>query len=455
MHDEGPGSASWSPFFDNPARVVLLGFAAAILLGTAVLMLPLATEPGFSTDWLTALFTATSAVCVTGLVTVDTATHWSAFGEATILVLIQAGGLGLMTLASLMVLLIGRRLGVRATMLTAAESRTLASTDVRRVVLGILRITLVVEAATAAVLTGRFLVAYNESPGTALWDGVFHSVSAFNNAGFGLRPDSLVTYATDVWITVPVMVAVVIGGLGFPVLWEVGRNLRGRGPRRWSIHTAITLWTSAVLLVLGTVLITSLEWGNPETLGALDPGGRLLAGAFHSVVARTAGFNSVPIDQLSPEGLLTLDALMFVGGGSAGTAGGIKVTTFALLGFVIWAELRGEPTVHVLRRRLPQDVQRQALTVALLALAAVVGSTALLLELGSHTLDEVLFEAISAFATVGLSTGITAELAPAAQLVLVALMFLGRLGPLTLGTALALRSRPRRYDFPEERAIVG
>ncbi len=452
---EGGTSSTLSSLLLNPARAVLLGFAALIAIGTLVLMTPLASADGTWTDWVTALFTATSAACVTGLVTVDTGTYWSGFGQGVILTLIQAGGLGVMTLGSLLILLIGRRLGVQATMLTAAESRTLGPTEVRRVVLGILGITVLIEGVTAIVLTARFALGYGESAGAALWDGVFHSISAFNNAGFGLRADSLVAYATDPWITVPVMVAVITGGIGFPVLWEVRHNLRRGTARRWSIHTVITLWVSGALLALGTLFICLIEWNNPLTLGPLASADRLLVGAFHSVVARTAGFNSIDIGSMNPEGLLTLDVLMFIGGGSAGTAGGVKVTTFALLGFVIWAELRGEPTVHVLRRRLPQDVQRQALTIALLAVAAVISSTAVLLELSAHTLDEVFFEATSAFATVGLSTGITADLPDLAHLILVSLMFFGRLGPLTLGAALALRTRPRRYDYPEERAIVG
>ena len=452
---EDAGPVGWHSFFENPARAVLVGFAGLITVGTLVLVTPLASADGSPTNWVTALFTATSAACVTGLVTVDTGTHWSPFGQTVILVLIQAGGLGVMTLGSLMILLIGRRLGVRATMLTAAESRSLGPEDVRVVVVGILRMTLLIEAVTAALLTARFVIGYGEPLGAALWDGVFHSVSAFNNAGFALRSDSLVAYAADPWVVGPVMVAVVLGGIGFPVMWEVTRNWRRRTRRPWSIHALITLWTTAALLVLGAVVLVANEWGNPRTLGALDPVGRVLAGSFHSVMARTAGFNSVDIGAMNPESLLFLDVLMFIGGGSAGTAGGVKVTTFALLGFVIYSELRGEPSVHVLRRRLAPDVQRQALTVALLSVAAVITATGLLLALGEDSLDQVLFEVVSAFATVGLSTGITADLPAASQLVLVVLMFFGRLGPLTLGTALALRGRPRRFEYPEERAIVG
>lgn len=442
-----------SRFEDNPALAVMLAFAAVIAVGTILLLTPVATASGVGVSFLTALFTATSATCVTGLATVDTATHWSVFGETTILVLIQVGGLGVMTLASLMVLLIGRRLRVRASQFAAAESRAIKAADVRRVVLGIVRIALVMEVSVAVMLTARFSIGYHETFDDAFYSGVFHSVSAFNNAGFALQSDNLVRYAADPWVCVPIMLSVVIGGLGFPVLWELIR--RWRRPRTWSIHTVITLWVSGALLVIGAVLITGAEWTNPGTLGGLDPPARILAGAFQSVTARTAGFNTVDIGNMRPEGLLTLDGLMFVGGGSAGTAGGIKVTTFALLGFVIWAELRGEPSVHVVRRRLPGDVQRQALTVALLAVGLVAGGTALLLALTSHTLDEALFEAISAFSTVGLTTGITPDLPPAAQLLLVLLMYFGRLGPVTLGTALALRRRPRRYDYPEERALVG
>lgn len=439
-------------FVANPARAVMIGFALVIALGTLALMTPLASTGGSGTRFLTALFTATSATCVTGLTVVPTG-HWTVAGETAILVMIQVGGLGVMTLASLLVLLIGRRLGMRASMLAAAESRTLAVEDVRRVVLGIVVIAATIESVVAAILTARFWLHYGEPFGQALYSGVFHSISAFNNAGFALEDNSLIDYASDVWICVPVMVAVVVGGLGFPVLWELRRHWRR--PRDWSLHTAMTIWVSGILLLLGSVLVTLVEWNNPRTLGALHPAARVLAGSFHAVSARTAGFNTVDIGSMRPEGLLTLDGLMFVGGGSAGTAGGIKVTTFALLGFVMWAELRGEPTVHVVRRRLPSDVQRQALTVALLAVGVVAGGTMALLAVTTHTLDEALFETISAFGTVGLSTGMTPDVPPIGQVVIILLMYFGRLGPITLGAGLALRNRARRYDFPEERALVG
>jgi len=279
-------------------------------------------------------------------------------------------------------------------------------------------------------------------------------VSAFNNAGFALYVDNLVSFATDPWIIAPITVAVIVGGLGFPVLFEVGRRLRRR-QRRWSLHARLTLLTYAVLLAVGVVAITAIEWANPGTLGPMGLGDKLLVGAFHGITPRTAGFNTLDVAQLRPASLLVNDVLMFIGGGSAGTAGGIKVTTFVLLAFVILTEIRGETSVHVLDRRVSAGVQRQALTVALLGVGAVVTGTLVLLLTSSHDLDVALFETVSAFGTVGLSTGITATLSVAAQLTLVVLMLIGRLGPVTLATALALRDRPRHYERPEERPIIG
>ncbi|MEV1118297.1 potassium transporter TrkG [Actinosynnema sp. NPDC049800] len=438
----------------HPARTVVFGFGAAVLLGTVLLALPVAAESGSSAGVVTAVFTATSAVCVTGLVVVDTATHWSTFGEVVVLGLIQAGGLGIMTLATLLGMLVARRLGLRMQLTAQAETKAGGLGEVRGVVRRVIAVSLAVEAVTAVVLTLRFATGYGMPWGRAVYEGVFHGVSAFNNAGFALYATSMTPYATDPWITVPVMLAIITGGLGFPVLFELGRRLRGT-LRRWTLHARITLLTYAALLVFGVVAITAIEWSNPATLGPLSVPGKLLVGAFHGVNPRTAGFNSLDVAQMSPASLLVTDLLMFIGGGSAGTAGGIKVTTFALLAFVIAAEIRGEPSVHVLGRRLSAEVQRQALTVALLGVGAVAASTFALLLITGFPLDAVLFETISAFGTVGLSTGITAAIPPAGQVLLVVLMFIGRLGPITLAAALALRERARRYELPEERPVVG
>ncbi|MBG6089233.1 TrkH family potassium uptake protein [Actinomadura viridis] len=440
--------------FQHPAQVVVSGFLLAIVIGTGLLSLPATTESGERPRFSDALFTATSAVCVTGLASVDTGTHWSVFGHVVIAVLVQVGGLGIMTLATLFAVVVSGRVGLRARLAVAAETKTLRVADVRRLVRNVVIFSLVCEAVAAAVLTARFAVAYEQPLARALYWGLFHAVSAFNNAGFALWPDSLTRFAADPWITLTAAAAVIVGGLGFPVVFELARGWRR--PRTWSVLTRLTLMVTAVLLGAGTVIMTFSEWDNPRTLGALPDGrARLLAGFFAAVMPRSGGFNSVDVGQMRPETWLVTDVLMFIGGGSAGTAGGIKVTTFGLLAFVIWAELRGEARVNVGHRRVPEGTQRQAVAIALMAVGLVVAGTFVLLVMTEHTLDRVLFEVISAFATVGLSTGITADLPPAAHVIMVVLMFVGRIGPLTLGTALALRERTRRYELPEERPIVG
>ena len=325
--------------------------------------------------------------------------------------------------------------------------------DVREVVIGVARTSLVVELAVAVVLALRFWAAYDVSPGRAAYLGVFHSVSAFNNAGFALWPDSLVRFATDPWICLPIAASVIVGGIGFPVILELRKRLRT--PRAWSMHTKMTLWATAVLLVLGTLVITANEWRNPATLGQLDTPGRLLAGFFQAVMPRTAGFNSVDTGAMLEGSLLVTVVLMFIGGGSAGTAGGIKVTTFVLLLLVIWAEVRGERDVQAFDRRIGERVVRQALTIALLSVGLVTAATVVLVEITRMSTHLVLFEVVSAFGTVGLSTGITADVGTAGHLVLAVLMFVGRLGPITLVSALALRERQRLYHHPEGRPLIG
>ncbi|WP_081512429.1 TrkH family potassium uptake protein [Nocardia donostiensis] len=444
----------------HPARLVVLGFGVAAAAGTVLLMLPVSTESRNITDAVTALFTAVSAVCVTGLIVVDTESHWSLFGELVILGLIQVGGLGIMTSASLLGLLVARRMGLRMQLVAQTETKTVRLGESRRVVTGVIRMSLLVEAVVALALIGRFMIGYGETGWRGVYLGVFHSVSAYNSAGFMLFRDNLVGYATDPWIIVPITAAFVIGGLGFPVVFEVARSVRRcrareASPRRWSLHTKITLITYIALAVFGMVAVTAFEWSNPATLGPFGGLEKLLVGGFHGLSPRTSGFNTVDVGAMHSSTLLINDMLMFIGGGSAGTAGGIKVTTFALLAFVIIAEVRGEPTVHVMGRRLAVAVQRQAVTVALLGIGAVVTGTITLLSITGMDLDVVLFEVVSAFGTVGLSTGITADIPDAGLIVLTCLMFIGRIGPITLATALALRDRGRRYELPEERPIVG
>lgn len=441
------------PTLQHPARLVPLAFFLAIALGTGLLMLPAARAGEGGAPFLTALFTATSAVSVTGLIVVDTPTYWSGLGQGVILALFQVGGLGIMSGATLLGLLVARRLRLSTRLVVQAETRSLGLGDVVGVLRLVFLITIGVELVTAAVLVLRFRFAYGELWAEAVWHGLFMGVAAFTNSGFSSYSDSLVGFAADPLVLGPIMAAVVLGGVGFPVLHDMRRNPRRAA--KWSLHTKITLLGTGLLLLGGTAAVLAYEWGNPATLGPLGPAGKLLGAAFHSAMTRSGGFNALDIGQMRPETLTVSYILMMIGGGSASTAGGIKVTTFFVLGYVVWAEIRGEPDVTAFGRRISREVQRQALTVALLAVGFVGTATLVLLTVSDLALDEALFETVSAFATVGLSTGVTADLPPAGQAVLVALMFLGRVGTITVATGLALRNRQRLYRYPEERPIVG
>ncbi|WP_196834039.1 TrkH family potassium uptake protein [Mycetocola sp. CAN_C7] len=433
--------------------MVALGFAAAIAVGTGLLMLPIAKVGPGGASLLEALFTATSSVCVTGLILVDTPVYWTAFGHVVILALIQIGGFGIMTFASVIGLAVIRRMSLRSRITAAAEVKSLGLVDVKGLVLGVVRISLVVEAVVAVLLTAQFMIGYGESFGRALWLGVFHSVSSFNNAGFALFSDSLMSYADDPFICLPIAAAIILGGLGFPVIMQLRKHLRS--PLKWSMNTRLVVWGTVVLLLGGTVYITALEWNNPGTLGPMDWPAKILAGFFQSVQTRTAGFNSIDTAAMHSASWLGMDMLMFIGGGPAGTAGGVKVTTFAVLYFILLTEIRGDGAVNIFGKRLSRAVHRQAITVVLLSVAVVMAATVFLMLITDFDLDQLLFEVISAFATVGMSTGITSGLPPAGQLMLVFLMFVGRLGPITFASAIALRERPVLYELPKERPIIG
>lgn len=436
----------------RPIQLVIGGFAGGIAVGTVLLLLPIAST-GAETTLVQALFTSVSAICVTGLIVVDTPVHWSAFGQAVILLLIQVGGFGVMTIASLLALIVSRQLGLESRFIAAVSTRTVRLGDVGHVLRSLVRTTVVIEAAVALLLSLRWIVGYGVPIQEALWLGIFHSVSAFNNAGFALFSDNMMAYVADPWISLPVAFSLIVGGLGFPVVFELYRH--HRTPWRWTLQARATVGMTLSLIAAGTLFVLLAEWGNPGTLGPLSVPGKMLAAFFQGVVPRTAGFNSLDIAQMNTGTWFGLDILMFIGGGSAGTAGGIKVTTVAVLGYAIWSELRGDRDVNAHRWRLSTNVIREALTVATLSLSLVVVATGILAMTSPFTLDAVLFEVVSAFATVGLSTGITADLAVPHQLVLVVLMFVGRLGPITLGTSLALRSRSREYRNPETTMIIG
>jgi trk/ktr system potassium uptake protein len=437
----------------HPAQRVAAAFVVGILLGTLLLLLPHARAGPGGAPLHVATFTATSAVCVTGLTVVDTATYWSTLGQVIILLLVQVGGLGFMVLASLLALALSRRLGLRQRLLAQTEINVVELGETRRVLLGVAAFSLLFEVLAAAVLTGRLWLGYGEPFGRAAWYGLFHSVSAFNNAGFALYSDNLVGFVDDGWVSLTVTLAVIAGGLGFPVLIELIRE--PASPGRWSVHTKLTLTMTWVLLAAGTLAILGFEWSNPATFGPLDVPGKLLAGFFQGANPRSAGFNTVDYAEMGETSWLVTEVLMFIGAGSAGTTGGIRVTTFAVLVLMVAAEARGRSTVNAFRRRIPQAAQRQALAVTLIGLGAVVAATLAITAQSGLPLSRTTFEAFSAFGSAGLTTGITPQLPLSSQNILILLMFLGRIGPITLATALALREREPRYRYPEERPIIG
>ena len=425
----------------------------AIVLGTFLLMLPLAHGGTHPASWLVSFFTAVSAVCVTGLVVVDTGTYWSTFGQSVILILFQIGGFGMMTAATLMGLMVNRSLRLRTRLFTQVETHSLGLGDVTNVAKLVLQVTLACELIVTVFLSLRMHFTYDMPWREAVWSGLFHAVSAFNNAGFSIYADSLMRFASDAFILLPIMMAIIIGGIGFPVLQDL--RVKAKDPRHWSLHTKLTLTGTGLLLIIGFAAVLFFEWSNPETLAPMSMGDKILSSAFASVSSRTAGFNSIDIGAMTSESWALHYFLMFIGGGSAGTAGGIKVGTAGILALLVIAELKGHSDSEAFGRRVGQSAQRQAITVFVLGSALVVIGTLVILRSTDLPTDKVIFEVISAFGTVGLSTGITADLPASAQLVLTALMYFGRVGTITLATSLILGERRMPYRFPEEHPIVG
>ncbi len=437
-------------FAKNPARLVPLAFLAVILLGTLVLMLPIARAGSGSAPFMTALFVATSAVGVTGLSTVDTATYWSGFGQGTIYLLFHLGGFGIMSAATLLGMVVSRRIGLGRQLIVQAEARGIAPGDVRSVLKFVLFTALVVETLAVIVLTWR-MMARGEPFAEALWHAAFHAGAAFTNAGFSNYTEGYSLYASDILAQIPIIAAVIIGGLGLPVLHDLRRGRRAR----WSLHTKLTLWGSAVLTLLGTLALLIFESSNPGTFGDMSLWEKALNALFFSVNTRSCGLNSVNMGAITEESMMLSYALMLIGAGSAGTGGGIKVTTVMILILAVWSELRGEPDTTAFGRRISPSILREAMTVTTLAAGVLMLATMALRVVTDLPLNALIFEAISAFGNVGLSMGITADLPVAGQWIIILLMYMGRVGIVTVATGLALRPRRADFRYPEERPIVG
>ncbi len=451
----------------HPTRLIAIAFTFVILLGSVLLVTPWANKNGKSLDFLDALFTAVSAVTVTGLATVDTETNWTMFGHVVIAVLMQIGAFGIVGFGALVVFLIEGRLSLKGKLTATNEYSTGTAPDVRTLLRRIAQFMLGFQAVLFVILFTRFVSEYGYSFNKALGHGLFHAIASFNNAGFSLYSDSMMRFAQDPWVIIPVFITVYLASLGFPVLNEIFdrlkdkiRRLRQPGlasvlPVQWTLNSRIVLWASFVLMVFGSIYIGFLEWDNPKTLGALSLPNKIWDSIFASVMPRTAGFNALDISQMNPATWLGMNFLMFIGGASASTAGGIKVGTFVVLLFVVYTEIRGETAVNIGNRRLPRSMQRQALAIVSLTSMVIVGSVILLRLTTPFNLDQILFEVFSAVGTVGLSTGITADLPSHAKFLLSLLMLFGRLGPIVVATSLALRKVRRHYELPRERPLIG
>lgn len=439
----------------NPVRLVPLLLLVAIAIGTAILMLPIARAGNTGgAPFLEALTVATSSVCTAGLDYQDTAEYWSAFGHVVIMVFTQIGGFGVMAMALLITLFALAQLGIRNRLVLQAEGVGVGLGDTAGTLRRIGSTMLWWQAGIALFIAARLWQHYDVGPGRAIWYGVFHAVQAFNNSGFTLFPNDWQPFVADPWMSLPPTIGVIVGALGFPVLLELRHSWRR--PTRWSLTTRLTVPGTAILLVAGTLLLLAFEWNHSVTLGGFDVPTKILAAFVQATIPRSGGLATLDYSAMTEESSALVTALMFIGGGSASTAGGIKVTTFFLLAYVIWAEVRGEPDVAIGHRRVAEATQRQALTIALLGIGAVATATLVAVVLSDGIrFYRLLFEVTSAFSTAGIATDVTPTLPQPVQYLLVLLIFLGRVGTIGAVAALALRTRHRMYRYPEERALVG
>ena len=449
----------------SPSRFAVLIFVSLILLFTALFSLPIASASGRVTPLADALFTAVSTICVTGLSTVDMGTHWSPFGHVLVYLGVNIGAMGVLTLASILGLVISKRLGLRAKLIAAGDSnplrahggpvnegQTVRLGEVGQLLATVALSTLVIEVGLAILLYPSLLLG-GVDPLTALWEAPYYAAMAFTNTGFSPNAEGIAPFATDYLFLTVLMAGVCLGSIGFPVIYTLWKHQWH--VRRWSLHAKLTVITTVILFFAGAAVFLLLEYDNPKTLGASDAWDTTFQTFFLSAMTRSGGFSTIDISELHGSSLVVGSMLMFVGGGSASTAGGIKVTTLAILALAVWSEAKGRQSVEAFGRRIPSDVQRVALSVVAWGATIVAVSTITIAQITQAPIAHVLFDVISGFATVGLSTGLTAELPDAGIYVMAATMFMGRVGTVTLAAAIAATSRSQHYSLPVERPIVG
>ncbi|KDA04968.1 potassium transporter Trk [Microbacterium sp. CH12i] len=449
----------------SPSRFAILIFASLILLFTALFSLPIASASGTITPISDALFTAVSTICVTGLATVDMSAHWSPFGHVLTFLGVNIGGMGVLTLASVLGLVISKKLGLRAKLLAAGDSNPLRAhggvvNEGQTVRLGevgqllkTVAMSLLLIEGIVAVLLYPGLVMAGIPPLAALWEAPYYSAMSFTNTGFTPNAGGIGEFADDYFVLTLLMISMFLGSIGFPVIYTLAKH--HFHVKRWSLHSKLTLITTAILFVAGAVAFIALEFNNPRTFGSMDAGDTTFQAFFLSAMTRSGGFSVIDIDSLNGSSKLVISMLMFVGGGSASTAGGIKVTTLAVLAIAVWSEARGRQSVEAFGRRIPSDVQRVALSVVAWGATIVALATIIITQITKAPTEDVLFDVISAFGTVGLSTGLTEALPDSAKYVMAATIFMGRIGTVTLAAAIAATSRSQLYSLPVERPIVG
>jgi len=440
----------------SPTKIIALVFVGIILLGTGLLMLPAASRSGISCGFRPALFTATSATCVTGLVLHDTWTQWSGFGQGVILGLIEIGGLGFMSAASLVIFIFRKKIGLRQRMVIAQALSLNEMEGVVRLQKWVLFGSLSVQLLGALILMLRFLPEYGIER-AAVWS-VFHAVSAFCNAGFdifgSLNPGgSIVTFNHDPVVCITLMALVVVGGLGFFVWEEIARV---RSFKKFSVYTKLVLITTLVLIVAGAVVFMATEWNNPKTLGTMTPGQKILNAFFQSVTLRTAGFASVDQALLTDAGKALSIMIMLIGGSSGSTAGGLKTVTFVVLLLFIWSRIRGKNTVSVFKRTIPNDKVLDAMTIVSVMVGLALFGAVFICMTSPVGFTDGLFEAVSALATVGLTAGVTGSLSIPAQFLIILFMYFGRVGVLTISLGFLMGNKAEdRFQYAHTNLLIG
>ena len=434
----------------NPPRILALGFMTTILLGALLLNLPRASVSGESIGFIDALFTSASAVCVTGLVVVNTADHWTVFGQAVILMLIQIGGLGIMTMATIFALVSGKKISLKERLVIKEQLNQESLSGLVKLVKYVIAMTLFIEFAGAVVLSYVFIPEFGLKQG--IWNSLFHSVSAFCNAGFDITGNSFMDYNDSTIAIVAICFLVVLGGLGFSVIIDF---LRHRSWKRLSLHTRLVIIISFLLLAIGTLLILVLEWNNPGTLKDMTLGDKVRAALFAAVVPRTAGFNSIDVGAMMQATAFFTIILMFIGGSPGSTAGGIKTATFGVVIMATIAIIKGERDIEIYKKRIPQETVFKSLAIVTVGMGMIIGVSFLLTLTESWGFLDTMFEATSAFATVGLSRGLTPNLSNAGKLIIIGTMYAGRVGPLTMAFAFGYNRKHKRYRYSEGHITVG